>query len=270
VREQCELLGLTRSSLYYKPRAESELNLQLMREMDEIHLEMPFYGVFRMAIALQKKGYPVHERRIRRLMRVMRIEALYPKPRTSIPDKSHTIYPYLLKGLPIVRPNQVWAVDITYIPMKQGFAYLVAIMDWYSRYVLSWRVSTNMDIRFCLEALEEALTRYPVPEIFNMDQGTQFTSNEWVERLLREGIQVSMDSKGRYLDNIFIERLWRSVKYENVYPMNYETVPELKKGLKAYLELYNNKRIHTSLNNDTPAEWYFRSKSLETGEIVNL
>jgi putative transposase len=241
-----------------------------MREMDEIHLEMPFYGVYRMTIALQKKGYPVHERRIRRLMKVMRIEALYPKPRTSIPDKSHTIYPYLLRGLPIIRPNQVWAVDITYIPMKQGFAYLVVIMDWYSRYVLSWRVSTSLETRFCLEALEEALQQYGPPGIFNMDQGVQFTCNEWVSRLLLAEIQVSMDGKGRYLDNIFVERLWRSVKYENVYPMNYETVPELKNGLKAYFDLYNNKRIHTSLNNDTPAEWYFRPKNLETGEIVNL
>ncbi len=241
-----------------------------MRQMDEIYTEMPFYGVYRMTVALQDKGYRVNEKRIRRLMRVMGMEALYPKPRTSIPDKSHSIYPYLLRELVINRPNQVWATDITYIPMKQGFTYLVAIMDWYSRYVLSWRVSTSMDTRFCLEALEEALNRYPVPEIFNMDQGSQFTANEWVERLLKAGIQVSMDGRGRYLDNIFIERLWRTAKYENIYPMHYETVPEVKAGLKDYFNLYNNKRIHTSLNNKTPAEWYFRPISLETGEIVNL
>jgi putative transposase len=243
--------------LYYEPRPESALNLEIMRKMDEIYLEMPFYGVVRMTVALQGMGYPVHERRVRRLMRLMGLEALYPKPRTSIPDKSHTIYPYLLRGMSIEYPNQVWATDITYIPMQKGFAYLMAIMDWYSRFILSWRVSTSLDVSFCLYALEEALARYLPPEIFNMDQGSQFTSNIWVERLLKAGIRPSMDGRGRYLDNIFVERLWRTAKYENIYPMNYGSVPELKEGLKTYLNLYNNKRIHTSLANEYPADVYF-------------
>jgi putative transposase len=268
MRRQCQLLSLNRSSLYYAKQPENALNLELMRVIDEIYTEMPFYGILRMTEELrQNRGYPVGVKRVRRLMRLMGLEALYPKPRTSIPNKEHTIYPYLLKGVPVIRPNQVWAADITYIPMKQGFAYLVAIMDWHSRYVLSWKVSISLDSRFCLDALSEALQKYGFPEMSNTDQGCQFTSKLWIEMLLSGQVRISMDGRGRCFDNIFVERLWRTVKYEDVYPKCYETVPELKEGLKQYFEFYNNRRLHQSLGYTTPAKVYFKVKN--TGKEPN-
>jgi putative transposase len=267
VRRQCELLSLSRSSLYYARQPENALNLALMRAIDEIYTEMPFYGVLRMTEELrQNRGYAVGVKRVRRLMRLMGLEALYPKPRTSIPNKEHAIYPYLLKGVSVVRPNQVWAADITYIPMKQGFAYLVAIMDWYSRYVLSWRVSTSLDSSFCLEALQEAIDKYGYPEMSNTDQGCQFTSKGWTGLLLAGTVRISMDGRGRCFDNIFVERLWRTAKYEDIYPKCYETVTELKEGLKHYFEFYNNRRLHQALGYKTPAKVYFKLKNTEKGQ----
>lgn len=265
VRRQCELLSLNRSSLYYVKRPENALNLELMRLIDEIYTETPFYGIVKMTEELrQNRGYPlIGVKRVRRLMRIMGLEALYPKPRTSIPNKEHAIYPYLLKGVPVTHPNQVWAADITYIPMKKGFAYLVAILDWYSRYVLSWRVSTSLDTRFCEEALNEAIQKYGYPEMSNTDQGCQFTSKIWIGILLSGSVRISMDGRGRCFDNIFVERLWRTVKYENVYPSCYDTVPELKEGLKEYFEFYNNRRLHQSLGYKTPAKMYFKVENKE-------
>lgn len=264
VRRQCQLLSLSRSSLYYAKQPENALNLELMRVIDAIYTKMPFYGVLRMTAELnQNRGYAVGVKRVRRLMRLMCLEALYPKPRTSIPNKEHTVYPYLLKGVSVTRPNQVWAADITYIPMKKGFAYLVAIMDWHSRYVLSWRVSISLDSQFCLDALNEAIQKYGYPEMSNTDQGCQFTSRLWLELLLSGHVRISMDGRGRCFDNIFVERLWRTVKYEDVYPKCYETVPELKEGLKQYFEFYNNRRLHQALNYSTPAKVYFKVKNTE-------
>ena len=261
VRRQCGLLSLSRSSLYYCARPENALNLEIMRTIDAIYTEMPFYGVLRMTAELRARGYPVGVNRVRRLMRLMGLEALYPKPRTSIPNKEHVIYPYLLRKVLVSRPNQVWAADITYIPMQKGFAYLVVIMDWASRYVLSWRVSSSLDSRFCLEALTEAIQAYGYPEISNTDQGCQFTSLAWIA-LLKEGqVKISMDGRGRCFDNIFVERLWRSVKYEDVYPKCYDSVPELKTGLANYFDCYNNRRLHQSLQYKTPASVYFKAKT---------
>jgi len=268
VRRQCELLSLNRSSLYYTKRPENALNLELMRLIDEIYTEMPFYGILRMTEELrQNRGYPlIGIKQVRRLMRLMGLEALYPKPRTSIPNKEHSVYPYLLKGVPVIRPNQVWAADITYIPMKKGFAYLVAILDWHSRYVLSWRVSTSLDTRFCEEALNEAIQKYGYPKMSNTDQGCQFTSKLWIEILLTGGVRISMDGRGRCFDNIFVERLWRTVKYENVYPRCYDTVSELKEGIKEYFEFYNNRRLHQSLGYKTPAKVYFKPENTAEGK----
>jgi putative transposase len=257
VRRQCQLLSLTRSSLYYTKQPENAFNLEIMRLIDQIYTEMPFYGVRKITKDLQDRGYRVNHKRISRLMRLMGLEAIYQKPNLSQPNKEHRIYPYLLTGLNINHSNQVWATDITYIPMEQGFVYLIAILDWHSRYVLSWRISTSLDTAFCLDALQEALKKYGLPEIFNQDQGSQFTSQEWTQALLDADIRISMDGKGRYLDNIFVERLWRTVKYEDVYLKRYETVRQVKEGLKAYFELYNHRRLHQALDYRTPAQVYF-------------
>ena len=262
VRRQCQLLSLTRSSLYYAKQPENIFNLEIMPLIDQIYTEMPFYGVRKITKELQDRGYRVNHKRISRLMRLMGLEAIYQKPNLSQPNKENRIYPYLLTGLNINRPNQVWATDITYIPMERGFVYLIAIMDWYSRYVLSWRISTSLDTSFCLDALQEALRKYGAPEIFNQDQGSQFTSQEWTQALLDAGIRISMDGKGRYLDNIFVERLWRTVKYEDVYLKRYETVRQVKEGLKAYFELYNHRRLHQALDYKTPAQTYFNHQNI--------
>lgn len=256
VRRQCELIGLNRASLYYQPATEDAENLDLMRFIDEQYLKIPFFGTRRMTTLLNQKGYMVNRKRVKRLMRLMGLEAIYPRPRTSQANPSHKVYPYLLKDVPIVHPNQVWSTDITYVPMKQGFMYLVAIMDWYSRYVLSWELSNTMDTSFCIEALEKAL-RIGKPTIFNSDQGSQFTSLEFTKRLDVEDIAISMDGKGRAFDNIFIERLWRSVKYEDIYIKDYDNVVELYSGLEQYFEFYNNQRPHQSLDYMTPANIYF-------------
>jgi len=261
IRRQCTLLSLSRSSLYYTRQPENQDNLELMRLIDEEYTAMPFYGIRRMTAWLNRQGYWVNHKRVRRLMRLMGLMAIYPKPKTSQANRKHKVYPYLLKGLKINKSNQVWATDITYIPMKQGFVYLVAIMDWHSRYVLSHRISTSLETDFCVEALEEALSKYPAPDIFNTDQGCQFTSDAWVQRLKAAGVQISMDGKGRYLDNIFVERLWRTVKYEDIYLKRYETVRQVKNGLREYFQLYNQKRLHQTLGYKTPAEVFYSGKT---------
>ena len=238
IRRQCELLGLNRSTLYYEPVPVPEEEYRIMREIDEIYTHMPFYGVLRMTAELRRRGFPVGEKRVRRLMHEMGIHAIYTKPNLSKPRKDNLIYPYLLRGLEILEPDHVWCADITYIRMRRGFIYLIAIMDWFSRYVLSWEVSIGLDVEFCVAALERAF-KESLPCIFNSDQGTQFTSEAFTGRLQERGIQISMDGRGRAYDNIFIERLWRSVKYEEVYLNDYETVMEARSGIGRYFELYN-------------------------------
>jgi len=259
---QCELLDLCRSSLYYRPRPVSPADLALMRRIDELHLAHPFLGARRLARVLQREGVAVGRRHVGSLMRLMGIEAIYRKRRTSLPGKGHQVYPYLLSGVAIERPNQVWATDITYVPMAQGFAYLVAIVDLFSRKVLAFRVSNALATDFCVEALQEALARHGTPEIFNTDQGSQFTAEEFTTVLIAKGVRVSMDGKGRWVDNVFVERLWRSVKYEQVYLHAHETMRELKAALKSYFGFYNASRPHQSLEYQTPDEVYF-----ETGEL---
>lgn len=256
VRRQCELLGLSRSTLYYQPAGESAENLYLMRLIDEQYLRTPFYGWPRMTAYLRRQGYQVNSKRIRRLMQKMGLQAIYPKPRTSKADKEHKKYPYLLRGLKIARPNFVWCADITYVPMHRGFMYLVAILDWFSRYVLTWQLSNTLDGYFCLDALRQAL-RSGRPAIFNTDQGVQFTAHEFTGCLQSANIQISMDGRGRAMDNIFIERLWRTVKYEDIYLKEYATVSELETGLAAYFRFYNHERPHQSLAYSTPAEVHF-------------
>ena len=251
------MLGVSRSSVYYQSRKDLAEELELMRLIDEQYLKTPFYGSRKMCTFLRGLGYCINRKRVRRLMRQMGLEAIYPKPRTSQPGDGHKVYPYLLKGLIINRPNYVWATDITYIPMERGFMYLIAIMDWYSRRVLSWRVSNTMDADFCVDALEEALNRYGSPEIFNTDQGSQFTSDAFTGVLKEHGVKISMDGKGCYRDNIFVERLWRSVKYECVYLKAFNDAAELKQDLKSYFQLYNSERPHQGLDNKTPDRVYF-------------
>jgi len=253
IRRQCELVGLNRSTFYYIPAPESDLNLHLMRLIDKQYTRTPFYGWPRMTAHLRRQGYEINHKRVQRLMRKMGLQAIYPKPRTSIAAKGHKVYPYLLRNLAITRPNQVWSADITYIPMLRGFMYLVAVMDWYSRYVVSWRLSNTLDGLFCLDALDLALAQSQ-PEIFNTDQGAQFTALAFTSRLEGADIRVSMDGRGRALDNVFVERLWRSVKYEHVYLYEYVQVPQLEKGLHEYFEFYNYERPHQSLSYQTPAE----------------
>jgi putative transposase len=252
VAAQCRLLNVARSTLYYQPAPKDPDDLALMRRMDELYTKWPFYGSRRMVAALRQDGLTVNRKRVRRLMRVMGLEAIYQKPNTSQGHPDHKIYPYLLRGLAIDRPNQVWCADITYIPMAKGFVYLVAVMDWYSRRVLAWRLSITMEADFCVEALQEAITRHGQPEIFNTDQGVQFTSAGFLDELESRGIRVSMDGKGRFLDNIFIERLWRSLKYEEVFIKAYGSVAEARQGIGGWLSFYNDERPHQALGYQTP------------------
>ena len=256
IQRQCELLGLVRSMWYYQPKPESPEDLHLMRLLDEKYLKRPFYGVLRMTEWLKKIKERVNPKRVRRLLRKMGLMALYPKPNLSKPATGHKIYPYLPRGLAIMRANHVWSTDITYIRMSQGFVYLVAIIDWHSRYVLSWGISVTLESGFCLDALDQAIRLYGKPEIFNTDQGSQFTSADFTGRLNAEGIRISMDGRGRALDNIFVERLWRSVKYEEVYLYDYATVTAVIHGLKKYFLFYNTERQHQSLDYKTPQEVY--------------
>ena len=254
---QCELLGLNRSSLYYKPSGETEYNEQLMRLLDEQYIVTPFYGIAKMTAWLRRQGHDVNHKRVRRLMRQMGLEAVYPRQKRSLsmPDKQHKIYPYLLKDVQIEQANQVWSADITYIRMYRGWVYLAAVMDWFSRYVLSWEVSLTLESDFCVDALKRALS-LGRPQVFNTDQGSQFTSMEFTEVLLDAGVQISMDGKGRVFDNIFSERLWRTVKVEEVYLRDYQTVTEARFNLGRYFEFYNNHRLHEALGYRTPAEVY--------------
>lgn len=265
VIEQCALLKVPRSTFYYKPIPISDDDLTLMKKIDKINTDWPSYGSRRMVAELRGEGHNVNRKHIRRLMRLMCIEAVYQKPNTSRSHPGHKKYPYLLKNLVIDRPNQVWCTDITYIPMEYGFVYLVAVMDWFSRRILSWRLSITMDTDFCIEALKEAMERYGKPEIFNTDQGVQFTAAAFIEQLESNGIQVSMDGKGRFLDNIFIERFWRSLKYEEVYTRAYDTVADARFYLGAWINVYNDQRKHQSLGYRTPSQIFFAK-----GESVDM
>lgn len=256
ITRQCELLELSRSGVYYTPVPVGTKDLELMRQIDEIHLQYPFYGSRKIRNELWQRGYNIGRDKVRSLMRRMGIEALYIKPRLSAGHPSHPIYPYLLRGLDITRPNHVWSADITYIPMARGFCYLVAVMDWASRTVLSWRLSNTLDSAFCVDALEEALSTYGCPDIFNTDQGSQFTSEAFTDILRSHDISISMDGKGRWMDNVFIERLWKSVKYEDIYLKAYGSMKELKKGLSDYFTFYNEKRWHNTFDRKTPAMVY--------------
>jgi putative transposase len=255
ISRQCELLGLPRSSLYYRPAPPDPYEDRLMRLLDEQYTQTPFYGVERMTDWLRGQGHAVGTDRIRRLLRTMGLMAVYPKPRTSLPDKEHRVYPYLLSGVSIVRPDQVWATDITYIRMRRGFVYLMAIMDWFSRFVLAWRLSVTLEVEFCLEVLEEALGRAR-PEIFNSDQGAQYTSPRFTEKLEAARVRISMDGRGRFLDNIFVERLWRTIKYEEVYLNDYENVWEAESRIGLYFAFYNRERPHQALGKRTPQQIY--------------
>ena len=255
---QAKAVGVSRGSIYYRPRPVSDADLRLMRRIDELHLEHPFAGGRMMRDLLRQEDLDSGRRHVATLMRRMGIEALYRRPSTSRRHPRHRVYPYLLRGLAVTRPNQVWAMDITYIPMARGFVYLAAVMDWVSRKVLAWRVSITMDTDFCVEAVEEALERHGAPGIFNTDQGSQFTSDAFTGLLKGNGIRISMDGKGSWRDNVFIERLWRSVKYEEVYLRAYESVPEARAGLGRYFEFYNARRPHSSLGRMTPDQFYDR------------
>jgi putative transposase len=257
VVRQCQILELARSTAYYTPQPESVATLALMRRLDELHLEFPFAGARMLRDLLRQEGTVAGRKRISRLMAKMGIEAIYCKPNTSRKHPGHKIYPYLLRNLTIGRPNQVWATDITYIPMRRGFVYLVAIVDWFSRKVLSWRVSNTLTTDFCLDAVREAIHRFGTPEIFNTDQGSQFTSIEFTGLLRENGIAISMDGKGCWRDNIFVERLWRSVKYEEVYLHAYDGVPDAKAGLSRYFSFYNQRRPHQTFGGTTPDRMYF-------------
>jgi putative transposase len=256
IQRQCALVSISRSAFYYQPTGESPLNLELMRLIDEAFLETPWYGSRQMARHLRRRGHGVGRMRVRRLMAKMGLAPIYQKPRTTIPHPEHRAYKYLLRGLAIDRPNQVWCADITYVPMRRGFLYLVAVMDWATRKVLSWRLSNSMDAEFCIAAVEEALARYGAPEIFNTDQGSQFTSPRFVDVLKGAGVRVSMDGRGRWMDNVFIERLWRSLKYECVYIHAFETGSELRAGLNRWIGYYNVDRPHSALAGRTPDEAY--------------
>ncbi len=249
---QCQLLRIARSTLYYQPAPVSADDLALMRRMDELYLTWPFYGSRRMVAVLRREGWVVNRKRVRRLMRLMGLEAIYQKPNTSKAHPDHTVYPYLLRGLAIERANQVWCADITYIPMAKGFVYLVAVMDWFSRRVLAWRLSLSMEADFCVEALQEAVAKHGKPSIFNTDQGVQFTSAGFLDELAASGIQISMDGKGRFLDNIFIERLWRSLKYEEIFIKAYESVRAARLGIGQWFSFYNEERPHQALGYRTP------------------
>jgi putative transposase len=264
VTRQAELLALSRSSAYYTPRALSDRDLRLMRRIDELHLQMPFYGSRKLTRELQKEGHDVGRRHVVTLMGRMGIEAIYRRPRTSIPAREAAIRPYLLGNLSIDRPNQVWASDISYLPMAHGFLFLVAILDIASRKVLAFRLSNTLTTDFCVEALEEALAKFGAPEIFNTDQGSQFTSDEWIKVLDDAGVAISMDGKGRWIDNVFIERLWRSVKYEEVYLHGYANGTEARTSLTRYFSFYNARRSHQALEYRTPDEVYFNALAAST------
>ena len=255
---QAELLGISRGSLYYDPCPVSATDLAIMRRIDELHLNYPFAGSRMLRDLLRGEGIAVGRERVTMMMRRMGIEAIYRRPHTSKPADGHKVYPYLLRGVTIERPNQVWAMDITYIPMARGFVYLTAVIDWFTRRVLAWRVSISMDVDFCLDAVDEALTRYGRPEIFNTDQGSQFTSAAFTGLLLENAIKISMDGRGSWRDNVFVERLWRSVKYEEVYLHAYDSVAEARSSIGAYLAFFNRKRPHSSLDGRTPDQAYFR------------
>lgn len=259
---QCQLLDIARSTVYYRPLATTAIDDELMKRIDAVHLEWPFLGSRRIRDELADDGLVVNRKRVQRLMRIMGLTALYPKPRTTQPAPGHRIYPYLLRDLTIERPDQAWCADITYLPMAHGFLYLVAVMDWYSRKVLSWRVSNTMDDDFCVEALEAAIANYGTPEIFNTDQGSQFTGTAFTGVLKREEIQISMDGRGRWMDNVFIERLWRSVKYEEVYLKAYENARQARSGLGTYFAFYNSRRRHQGLDRQAPDQVYFNSMRL--------
>ena len=268
---QCKLLSINRSAYYYQPTGESRLNLELMRLIDEQYLETPWYGARQMARHLRRQGYGVSRTRIGRLMRLMGLCAIYQKPNTSKPHPQHKLYPYLLRGMTIDKPNQVWCADISYIPVRRGFFYLVAIMDWASRKVLSWRLSNTMEADFCVVALEEALARYGKPEIFNTDQGSQFTGDTFTGVLKDAGIRISMDGKGRWMDNVMVERLWRSLKYECIYLHAFETGSEVRQGLNRWIDLYNTRRPHSSLDDKTPDEAYWqKSRPGYAGPSIKL
>jgi len=259
VRRQCELLDLPRSTFYYRPKPVPEADLALMRLIDECHLQRPFFGSRRVRDWLEDLDYVISRKKVQRLMREMGLTALYPKRHLSKRNQAHKVYPYLLRGLVIDRPNQVWAADVTYIPMAKGFLYLVAIIDWYSRKVLAWELSNSLDARFCIEALETALEKYGRPDIFNTDQGSQFTSDPFTSRLKANDIRISMDGKGRWVDNVFVERLWRSLKYEEVYLKGYATVAEATKSISDYLHFFNQERRHQALERQTPNQVYYKS-----------
>jgi putative transposase len=263
VVRQCTLLGISRSSVYYQPVKTSQENLKLMKLIDQQYLERPFYGSRRMTAWLRNQGYGVNRKRVRRLLGSMGLRAIYRHPRTSQPALGQKVYPYLLRGVEITQPNQVWTADITYIPMARGFLYLVVIMDWYSRYVLAWRLSNTLETDFCVEALKEAL-RKGVPEMFNTDQGGQFTSQVFTGLLEQHGVRISMDGKGRYTDNLFIERLWRSLKYEEVYLKAYAGGKEARAGIGEYFDFYNLERPHQALGYQTPAEVFIKGKKTAT------
>jgi putative transposase len=254
---QAEALGISRGSVYYTPRPVSASDLALMRRMDELHLDYPFAGSRMLRDLLVAEGFPVGRLHVATLMKRMGIEALYRKPNTSKPAPGHTVYPYLLRKLPVTRPNQVWAMDITYIPMARGFVYLAAVVDWFSRRVLAWRLSISLEAAFCIEAVEEALAHYGRPEIFNTDQGSQFTSHDFTSVLSKNSITISMDGKGAWRDNVFVERLWRSIKYEEVYLRAYDSVSEARASIGRYLTFYNGQRPHSSLDRKTPDQAYF-------------
>jgi putative transposase len=256
IRRQCTLLSLARSGVYRMQQPANDEDVALVRAIDELFTALPFLGSRRMAIMLREEGWSVNRKRVQRLMRKMGIEALGPKPRTTKPEPGHKIFPYLLRNMTIDRPNQVWAADITYIPIGRGFLYLVAIMDWASRAVLAWRLSNTMDVSFCVSALEEALARFGTPEIFNTDQGSQFTSAAFTGTLAKAGIKISMDGRGRWMDNVFIERLWRSLKYEDIYLKGYADGREARAGIASWIGFYNGRRPHQALGNRTPmAVW---------------
>jgi putative transposase len=256
IRRQCEMLGLNRATFYYQPATETALNLALMRLIDVQYTKTPFYGWPRITGRLNRMGYAVNHKRVQRLMRLMGLQAVYPKPRTSKPAAEHKVYPYLLRNLDILQPNHVWSADITYVPLTGGFMYLVAIIDWFSRYVVAWQLSNTLDSHFCVQTLQQALQRRR-PEIFNTDQGAQFTAAAFTGILETAQVRISMDGRGRALDNIFVERLWRTVKYEDIYLKEYATVPALLAGLTSYFAFYNDERLHQSLGYRTPAEVYF-------------
>jgi putative transposase len=258
--KQAKVLGISRGSLYYEPQPVSEQDLALMRRMDELHLEYPFAGSRMLQGFLNREGFELGRLHVRSLMRRMGIEAIYRRPNTSKPGQGHKIYPYLLRNLVVDRPNQVWAMDITYIPMARGFVYLAAVVDWFSRKILSWRLSITLETDFCIEAIEEAIHRYGRPEIFNTDQGSQFTSIAFTDLLIKHDIRISMDGKGSWRDNVFVERLWRTIKYEEVYLRAYVNVPEARASLGRYIDgFYNSKRPHSSLDRKTPDEAYFQA-----------